>query len=110
MKTDEAEAYGCGGCFVVVTIAIMFVIFFALASCNHRVYDGYYGGLVERIDYLTVDGDKSMFVHTDSFILLTDRDRRLRVGDSIFIHETMPVNFYEPHEWVIVDGRKIPIR
>lgn len=81
-----------------------------LVSCSPKCYDSYYGGQIERIDYMTVDGRRSMFLHTDKYIILTNYNKRIELDDSVFIYETLPENFYDPFEWVIIDGRKIPIQ
>ena len=108
MKTDEATEYGCGGCFL-VAICILFLILI-LSSCNQKCYDGYYAGQIERINHITVDGRKSMFLHTDKYIILTDYNKKIELDDSVFIYETLPLNFADPYRWVIIDGCKIPIR
>ena len=90
---------------------IAFILLITLfSSCNSKVYDGYYGGKIERIDYMTVDGVKSMWLHTNKFIILTDYNKKVELDDSLFIYETLPENFHDDYRWVIIDGRKIPIR
>jgi len=95
-----------------ISVCIILLVI-VLASCSKKFYNGgvsSYGGQIQRIDYMTVDGVKSMFLHTDKYIVLTEYNSKIQLDDSVFIYETLPVNFYDPFEWVVINGRKTPIK
>jgi len=111
MKTND-ELPGCGGCFLVAAIVTVFLLLM-FASCAPKFYNygsSSYGGQIKRIDHMTIDGCESMLLHTGKLIVRIEYDNRVELDDSIFFYETAPTSFYEPFQWVVIDGRKYSIK